>query len=201
MSFIVIEGPIGAGKTSLSRLLAEALRAQLVLEVVEENPFLAPFYRDPARYAFSAQTFFLLSRFKQVQEMGQGSLFFEHTVADYLFDKDVIFASLNLGGDEWRLYQELYTQLRPKLPEPDLTVYLRADPDLLLARIAKRGRPFEVDMEAAYLRSLGEAYDRYFEHYGAPLHVIEAAEVDFVGDARDRERLLGRILELSQTAR
>jgi deoxyguanosine kinase len=201
VSFIAVEGPIGAGKTSLSRLLAESLGAQLVLEVVEENPFLAPFYRDPERYAFSAQTFFLLSRFKQVQEMSQGSLFFEHTVADYLFDKDVIFASLNLRGDEWHLYEELYTQLRPKLPEPDLTVYLRATPDLLLARIAKRGRPFERDIEAAYLRALGEAYDRYFERYAGPLYVVEAREYDFVENACDRERLLARLLGRTQSAR
>ncbi|ADI15927.1 deoxynucleoside kinase [Truepera radiovictrix] len=199
MSFIAVEGPIGAGKTSLSRLLAESLGAQLVLEVVEENPFLAPFYRDPERYAFSAQTFFLLSRFKQVQEMRQGSLFFTHTVADYLFDKDVIFASLNLRGDEWRLYEELYTQLRPKLPEPDLTVYLRATPDLLLERIAKRARPFEQDLEAAYLQALGEAYDRYFERYAGPLCVIEAREYDFVENARDRERLLGLLLGRAQS--
>lgn len=200
MPFIVIEGPIGAGKTSLSRLLAAELNAQLVLEVVEENPFLAPFYSDPERYAFSAQTFFLLSRYKQVQETGQGSLFFEHTVADYLFDKDFIFASLNLSGDEWRLYRELYSQLRPKLPDPDLTVYLRADPELLLKRVAKRGRSFEQGIESAYLRALGEAYDRYFEHYGAPLHVIEAAEIDFVENAAERARLLGNILQLAQIA-
>ena len=179
MSFIVIEGPIGAGKTSLSRLLAEELKARLLLEVVEENPFLAPFYADPERYAFSVQTFFLLSRYKQVQEMTQGSLFFVDTVADYLFDKDFIFASLNLYGDEWRLYGGLYEQLRPRVPRPDLTVYLRAAPELLLERIAKRGRAFEQGIEAGYLHRLGEAYDRYFNHYDAPLHVIEAADYDF----------------------
>lgn len=198
MPFIVIEGPIGAGKTSLSRMLAAELNAQLVLEVVEENPFLAPFYRDPERYAFSTQTFFLLSRYKQVQEIGQGSLFFEHTVADYLFDKDFIFASLNLKGDEWELYRDLYRQLRPKLPEPELTVYLRADPELLLGRIAKRGRAFEQGIESPYLRALSGAYDRYFEHYRAPLHVVQAADYDFVGSAADRKRLLGSILKLAQ---
>ena len=118
MPLIVTEGPIGAGKTSLSQLLADALGARLLLEVVEDNPFLAKFYHDPEHYAFSTQTFFLLSRYKQMQELTQGTLFYGATVADYLFDKDFIFASLNLQGDEWELYQGLYTQLSPKLPRP-----------------------------------------------------------------------------------
>jgi deoxyguanosine kinase len=200
LPFIAIEGPIGAGKTSLSRLIAEELGARLLLEVVEENPFLAPFYDDPERYAFSVQTFFLLSRYKQVQDMTQGSLFFSDTVADYLFDKDFIFASLNLQGDEWELYRDLYTQLQPRLPAPDLTVYLRAEPSLLLGRIAQRGRTFEQNMEASYLRRLGEAYDQYFEHYEAPLHVLEASDYDFVGQSRDRERVLEGILQLTRVA-
>ena len=200
MPLIVTEGPIGAGKTSLSRLLAEELGARLVLEVVEENPFLAPFYGDPERYAFSAQTFFLLSRYRQVQDLTQGSLFYPWSVADYLFDKDFIFASLNLRGDEWRLYEGLYTELRPKLPQPDLTVYLRAAPDLLLERIALRGRPFEQAIRADYLRRLGEAYDRYFEGYDGPLVVFEAADYDFVTRPDDRERLLADILSRAQAA-
>lgn len=200
MPFIAVDGPIGAGKTSLSQLLAEELGARLLLEVVEENPFLAPFYEDPERYAFSAQTFFLLSRYKQVQELTQGSLFSEHTVADYLFDKDFIFASLNLRGDEWNLYQSLYAQLRPRVVRPDLTVYLRAAPELLLSRIAKRGRPFERHIEAGYLRRLGEAYDRYFEHYDAPLYVIEAADYDFVACEGDRKRVVGAILGRARAA-
>jgi deoxyguanosine kinase len=195
VSFIAIEGPIGAGKTSLSRLLADELAARLLLEVVEENPFLARFYSDPERYAFSVQTFFLLSRYKQLQDLSQGSLFFEHTVADYLFDKDFIFASLNLRGDEWDLYRGLYAQLEPKLSAPDLTVYLRADPELLLARIAKRGRAFEREIAPDYLRRLGGAYDRYFERYPAPLHVVEAADYDFVANPDDRARVLRDILQ------
>ena len=194
MPLIVTEGPIGAGKTSLSRLLAQELRARLVLEVVEENPFLAGFYGDPDRYAFSAQTFFLLSRYKQLQELAQGSLFYGATVSDYLFDKDFIFASLNLRGDEWRLYETLYAQLSPKAPHPDLTVYLRASPELLLTRIAQRGRPFEWVIEADYLRRLSDAYDRFFESYDAPLQVVEAADYDFVERLGDRKKLLGDIL-------
>ena len=198
MAYIVIEGPIGVGKTSLARLLSEQLQARLVLEVVEENPFLAPFYENPERYAFSAQTFFLLSRYKQLQDLAQGALFFEHTVSDYLFDKDFIFASLNLKGDEWSLYGELYQQLKPKLPQPDLTVYLRAAPDILLPRIAKRGRPFEKDIEASYLRALGAAYDDYFAHYASPFHIVEASAYDFVEREPDRERLVGDILRLAE---
>lgn len=200
MSYIVVEGPIGVGKTSLSRVLAEELDARLVLEVVEENPFLAPFYRDPEGYAFKVQAFFLLSRYKQLQDLHQGALFAPHTVSDYLFDKDFIFASLNLSGAEWELYQELYQQLQPKLSRPDLVVYLRAQPDLLLRRIAQRNRPFERAMEASYLRRLGEAYDRFFEHYPNPLHVIDASDYDFVVSEADREALVRDILQLARVA-
>jgi deoxyguanosine kinase len=200
MSYIVVEGVIGVGKTSLSRLLAEELGARLVLEVVEENPFLARFYESPERYAFQVQTFFLLSRFRQLQELDQLPLFERHTVADYLFDKDFIFASQNLRGAEWELYRELYGQLRPRLTTPDLVVYLRADPDLLLQRIAQRGRSFERDIEADYLWRLGRAYDDYFAQYQGPLKVIEAAGVDFVGRPADRRAVLEQILEHAQAA-
>lgn len=200
MSYIVIEGVIGVGKTSLSRLLAEELDARLVLEVVEENPFLAPFYESPERYAFQVQTFFLLSRFRQLQELGQQSLFERHTVADYLFDKDFIFASQNLVDAEWELYRELYGQLRPRLTTPDLVVYLRADPELLLERIARRGRPFERAIEADYLLRLGRAYDEYFAQYQGPLVRLEAASLDFVARPADRRAVLERILGSSKAA-
>ncbi len=200
MSYIVVEGPIGAGKTSLSRMLAEELQARLVLEVVEENPFLAPFYADPESYGFKVQVFFLLSRYKQLQDLNQGALFYPHTVSDYLFDKDFIFASINLRGAEWELYQDLYQQLRPKLSEPDLIVYLRASPNLLLKRIAKRARSFEQNMEASYLRRLGEAYDEYFSRHQGVVYTIEAADYDFVENPDDREQLLNDILNLSQAA-
>jgi deoxyadenosine/deoxycytidine kinase len=200
LAYITVEGPIGVGKTSLSRLLAEALDARLTLEVVEENPFLAPFYQDPEGFAFKVQVFFLLSRYRQLQDLHQGALFYPHSVGDYLFDKDFLFASLNLTGAEWELYQELYQQLSPRLPRPDLVVYLRAEPDLLLQRIAKRGRPFEMEMEAGYLRRLGEAYDRHFDHSDYPLLVIEADGYDFVERPDDRERLLAEVLGRLQVA-
>ena len=143
------------------------------------------------------QTFFLLSRYKQIQDLHQGALFSPDTVSDYLFDKDFIFASLNLRGDEWELYQDLYQNLKPKLASPDLVVYLRAQPHLLLQRITKRNRYFEQNIQPDYLRRLGQAYDDYFEHYTGDLHVIEAADYDFVEHSQDRERLVEDILNLA----
>ncbi len=200
MAHIVIEGPIGVGKTSLSRLLAEELDAQLVLEVVEENPFLAPFYHDPESYAFKVQVFFLLSRYRQLLDLNQGALFVEHVVSDYLFDKDVIFASLNLSGAEWELYQELYRQLSPKLSPPDLVVYLRAEPDLLLQRIATRGRPFERDLDAGYLRRLSRAYNDHFQHYPGPVLSLDAAAYDYVANPADRVAIVNRVLGAAKAA-
>jgi len=200
LSYIVVEGPIGAGKTSLSRILAEELDARLMLEIVEENPFLANFYQDSENFAFKVQVFFLLSRYKQILDLNQGALFFEHTVSDYLFDKDYIFATMNLRGNEWELYQELYQHLKPKLTEPDLVVYLRAEPSLLLDRIAKRARSFEKNIEPSYLRTLGAAYDEYFRSYQGKYIVVEAKDYDFVEKEADRERLVNDILKITRAA-
>lgn len=193
MATIVVEGPIGVGKTSLAHYLAEDLRARLLVEVVEENPFLARFYEDPGRYAFQTETFFLLSRFKQHAELAQASLFQPHTVTDYLFDKTFLFASLTLTGDEFELYRELFEQLRSRLPAPDLVVYLRAEPDVLLRRIAKRGRPFEAGIEAAYLERVTSAYDDYFSRSGTPITVVDAGALDFVANEAERSQLLSRV--------
>ena len=200
MATIVVEGPIGVGKTSLSRYLASELGARMVLEVVEENPFLAGFYGEPERFAFQTQVFFLLSRFRQQMALAQDVLFHPHTVADYLFDKDFLFASLNLSGSEWELYRELFEQLKPRLPRPDLVVYLRADPELLLARIAKRGRSFEHAIDPDYLARIGEAYDELFRHAPYPVHVVEAGDVDYVASEADRRALLGHLITLARAA-
>jgi deoxyguanosine kinase len=193
--YIVVEGPIGVGKTSLCRLLAGALQARLNLEVVEENPFLASFYEDQARFAFNVQTFFLLSRYKQLSSLAQESLFDAAVVSDYLFDKDFIFASMNLRDAEFELYKDLYAHLKPQLRTPDLTVYLRSDTPLLLERIEKRGREFERNFDPDYLRTLNTHYDDYFRAFTAPLLVLEASEFDYVENLFDRERVLGLILD------
>ena len=191
--YLVVEGPIGVGKTSLTRRLAARSGAELNLEVVEENPFLAHFYESPETYAFQVQVFFLLSRFKQLSALAQPGLWSGHVVSDYLFDKDFIFAAMNLKDAEFALYEDLYAHLSPRLPTPDLVVYLRAEPDLLLARIEKRGRPFERDMQAAYLTELPRRYDEYFRTYPGRLLTVDAAHYDFVEKVADEEALLEQV--------
>lgn len=191
--YIAIEGPIGVGKTSLSRILSEHYRAKLLEEVVEENPFLPAFYADPQRYGFQVQVFFLLSRFRQLEGAAQGELFSRSLVADYLFDKDFIFASMNLRDSEFALYAELYTHLKPRLTQPDLTIYLRADVDLLLGRIEKRGREYEKSMKPSYLGDLLERYDEYFSSYGGKLLVLDAHQFDYVERLQDRLGVLERV--------
>ena len=193
--YIVVEGPIGVGKTSLAGRLAARYGAELNLEVVEENPFLAHFYEQPEAYSFQVQVFFLLSRFKQLSALSQPGLFAGNVVSDYLFDKDFIFASMNLRDAEFSLYEDLYGHLSPRLPTPDLVVYLRADTGELLRRIARRGRPFEQGMQAEYLADLSERYDEYFRSYPHPLLTIQAAGYDFVGSPDDEERILTQIHE------
>lgn len=191
--YLVVEGPIGVGKTSLARRLAAHAGAEPNLEVVEENPFLARFYGSPERYAFQVQVFFLLSRFKQLSGLAQPGLWSGHVVSDYLFDKDFIFAAMNLQDAEFALYEDLYAHLSPRLPTPDLVVYLRAGPELLLSRIAKRGRPFERDMQAIYLTELTRRYDDYFRTYPGRLLTVDASGYDFVERAEDEHALLERI--------
>ena len=188
--YLVVEGPIGVGKTSLSRRLAARYNAELKLEVVEENPFLAPFYENPASFAFQVQVFFLLSRYKQLSQLSQGGLWNGSVVGDYLFAKDFIFAAMNLKDNEFSLYNDLYSHLSPRLPTPDLVVYLRAEPEVLLGRIEKRGRPFEQDMQASYLSDLTGRYDEYFRSYAGNMMTIEAGDIDFVGDALHESRLM-----------
>lgn len=194
--YIVVEGVIGAGKTSLARMLTERLQARLVLEEVEENPFLKDFYRDRERFAFQTQMHFLFSRYQQQRDMRQLDLFSERMVSDYLFQKDRIFASLNLKDREMALYERLVGWLELDVVKPDVVVYLQAYPDVLMERIAKRGRTFEKDMDKDYIKQLAEAYNHYFFHYAeTPLLVVNTNSIDFVNRPDDFEDLQKRILQ------
>ena len=193
--YIVVEGVIGVGKTSLTRLLAERLQAKLVLEEVEENPFLKDFYRDRERFSFQTQMHFLFGRYQQQRSMRQMDLFSERTVSDYLFQKDRIFASLNLSERELALYEKVAGWLELEVAKPDVVVYLQANTETLMERISKRGRPFERDMDRAYIGALNEAYNHFFFHFiDAPLLVVNTNAIDFVNHTEDFEDLLKRIL-------
>lgn len=197
--YLVIEGVIGAGKTSLCRMLSERLKSQLVLEEVEENPFLKDFYKDRARFAFQTQMHFLFSRYQQQRELRQTDLFSEKLVADYLFQKDRIFASLNLADRELVLYERLVKWLELDVVKPDIVVYLQAHPDVLMERIAKRNRLFERDMDKDYIARLNDAYNHYFFHYTeTPLLVVNTNAIDFVNQTEDYEDLVRRILSHRQ---
>ena len=193
-NYIVIEGLIGVGKTPLAQLLAERLEARLILEDSEGNPFLHEFYKDKQRYAFQTQIFFLLSRFKQQQELLEYDLFTQRIVSDYLFAKDKIFASVVLDEREFHLYQRLIFLLEKNIPRPDLVIYLQATPEKLLKKIREQGRDCEKDIELAYLQDLSEAYNRHFFHYNeTPLLVINTDNFDFLENPSDLENLLEKI--------
>ncbi len=197
--YIVTEGPIGVGKTSLTTLIAEELNARLLLERAEDNPFLPDFYQDPARYRFQTQMFFLLSRFSQQQGMAQPDLFTRITISDYLFDKDRIFAYLNLDEHELSLYEQFYKILEPKIIKPDLVIFLQADTDTLLQRIKLRARPFEKEINHDYIAAVNEAYNHFFFRYtDTPLLVINTSDIDFVHRRADLDDLLKQILSMKQ---
>lgn len=184
--YICIEGVIGAGKTSLTRLLCNHFDARPIYEKPEENPFLEDFYRDPQRYAFQTQLFFLLSRYRQQQEIMQADLFHEMTISDYLFAKDRIFAHLNLEDRELFLYDRVAVLLEKDIIKPDLVVYLQSTPESLMLNIRKRGRSYEKDISEEYIISLNEAYNRFFFHYKeTPLLVVNSTAIDFVGNRDD----------------
>lgn len=191
---IVVEGPIGVGKSSLARKLAAHLGADLLLEQPEENPFLGRFYDDMPGYALQTQLFFLFQRVKQMQRAAQPGMFAHGLVSDFLFAKDVIFAQLNLSDDEFRLYQQMYSQVAPRIGEPDLVIWLQASPTTLLDRIQKRGIGFEQGMSMDYLQRVCDAYITYFHGYhGAPVFAVGTDRFDPLDDAADFRRLLERL--------
>jgi deoxyadenosine/deoxycytidine kinase len=190
-----VEGPIGAGKSSLAEILAEELSARIIRENPEENPFLGSFYKDRRRHAMSAQLFFLLQRYAQQGELAQGDLFSRGgVVSDYLFAKDRLFALLNLSPDEMLLYDRIYQMLKVRTVTPDLVVYLQARTDVLLDRIRKRGRPEEKPIRAEYVEEVAQAYAEFFFGYSeGPLLIVNASEIDFVGNPEHRRELVAVI--------
>ncbi len=192
--FIAIEGVIGVGKTTLARLLQPYFQSELLLEIVEENPFLPRFYEDRARYAFQTQIFFLLSRYRQQRIAVPEALKRSNLISDYLLDKDRIFARLNLQGDEWEMYERLYEILADRTVRPDLVVYLRAQLDTLMGRIAMRDRAFERAMERDYIEELRRAYEAFFSEYDrAPLLVIGTDRLDYVHRPEDLQVVVGAV--------
>jgi deoxyadenosine/deoxycytidine kinase len=192
---IAIEGVIGAGKTTLARMLSERLRARLVLEKFEENPFLPKFYEDPERYAFQTQIFFLLSRYRQQQDLFQADLFHSHVISDYIFENDKIFAYLTLQDEELKLYESLLGSIEKNIPQPDLVIYLQSSVDRLMKNIRMRGREMEENMSEEYIRELNEAYNYFFFRYkSAPLLIVRSTDIDFVNKKGDFDDLLNQIL-------
>ena len=194
-AYIAIDGVIGVGKTTLVNMLSQRFSGKAVYEIVEENPFLADFYQDPKRYAFQTQMFFLLSRYRQQQELPQRELFHQLLVSDYIFAKDKIFAYLNLEDSELFLYEKIVKMMERDIPKPDLVIYLKSSPDRLMKNIKKRDRPFERKMKFEYIDSLNKAYNNFFNLYDAtPLLIINATSMDFVDNNNDFEKIVALIL-------
>ena len=191
---IVVDGPIGVGKTTLSRILAREFSSRLVLEPADENPFLGRFYGDRRKYAFQTQLFFLLSRYKQQEDLSQHDLFHQGTVCDYLFAKDRIFAALNLDENEFALYERVYTLLNARVPGPDLVIYLQATPDVLMDRVAKRAGETDTGITYSYLEELSTAYNQfYFRYNESPLLVVNTTGIDFESEDTDQSSLIREI--------
>lgn len=197
LRYLVVEGPIGVGKTSLAHQIADRLQADLMLEAPKDNPFLPRFYQDMARYALPTQLNFLFQRVDQVRPLTQPDLFRRATVADFLFDKDPLFARLNLSDDEFALYEKIYSYLRPQVPVPDLVIYLQAKTETLTERVMRRGNEIEEGISELYLARLADAYMRYFHQYDqAPLLVVNSERMNFVDNPDHVELLMQQIVAM-----
>ena len=195
--FIAVEGPIGVGKTSLTKRLAETFNYELLLENAEENPFLDRFYQNPRQHALATQLFFLFQRAQQIEESRQSDLFEPVRVSDFLIDKDMLFAELNLEKDEYNLYHKVYQHLVINAPKPDLVIYLQAPTEVLLQRIQKRGIPSEQMIESEYLNQLNRAYTEFFHYYSdSKLLIVNSAEIDLVANDEDYDQLVTYVLSL-----
>ena len=192
--FIAVEGAIGAGKTSMVNLLEQQYGARVILEENDSNPFIAKFYEDQETYSFQTQIYFLLSRYNQYMELAQRDLFNSVVVIDYLFQRDKIFAQLNLEDHEYRLYEQIYNLIGSKAPKPDLVIFLQASTKVLLERVSKRNREYESFMDPDYLDSVNKAFNNFFFYYSdTPLLVINTNEIDFVEKKCDLEELINKV--------
>ncbi len=194
LRYIAIEGVIGAGKTSLANKLADKLGANLILEQFEENPFLEKFYGDRRRFAFQTQMFFLINRYKQQLQLNQQELFTKYIVSDYIFEKDRIFAYLNLSGEEIKLYESIFPLLERDIPKPDLVIFLQSATDRLMNNVKTRARKIENDLTRGYLSELSEAYNNFFFKYNdTPLLIVNTTDIDFVNREEDFDELYTQI--------
>ena len=194
IKFIAVEGVIGAGKTALAKKLKSRLEEKLILEQFETNPFLENFYNDRKRFAFQTQMFFLINRFKQQEELNQEDLFTNYIVCDYIFDKDKIFAYLNLSAEELKLYENIFPLLSRNLRKPDLVVYLQSSLDRLMFNIKKRSRIIERNLTRSYIEELSDAYNHFFFRYNStPLLIVNSTDIDFVNNDQDFDELFRQI--------